>query len=84
MLAVEVLSPSSRLYDTHIKRERFERAGTPACWIVDPVANPWDARLVAWVLPDGKYRQVADVKGEDGFHATLPYRVTVVPADLVR
>jgi Uma2 family endonuclease len=84
-LAVEVLSPSSRLIDTHVKRERFERAGTPTYWVVDPVANPHQARLIAWELGgDGRYRQVADVIGEAEFETKLPYPVSVVPADLVR
>jgi Uma2 family endonuclease len=84
-LAVEVLSPSSRLIDTHVKRERFERAGTPAYWVVDPVARPAEARLIAWELgEDGHYRQVADITGDGRFDATIPYPVTIVPADLVR
>jgi Uma2 family endonuclease len=85
VLAVEVLSPSSRLIDTHVKRERFERAGTPTYWVIDPVARPDEARLIAWELgADGRYRQVADVTGERRFEATNPYPVTIVPADLVR
>jgi Uma2 family endonuclease len=85
VLAVEVLSPSSRLFDTHVKRARFERAGMPAFWVADPVARPAEARLIAWELGDDKrYRQVADVTGEERFDATLPFPVTVIPADLVR
>src|SRR6266542_5279428 len=37
VLAVEVLSPSTRIIDSHVKRERFEREGTPAFWLPDPV-----------------------------------------------
>ena len=85
VLAVEVLSPSTRIIDSHVKRERFEREGTPAFWVVDPVARPDEARLVAWELAeDGRYRQVADVLGEAEHKAGLPYPVTVRPADLVR
>jgi Uma2 family endonuclease len=81
VLAVEVLAPSTRTIDIHVKRERFERAGTPSFWVVDP---KW-MRLVAWELgPDGRYRQVADVTGEQAFKATRPYPVSVIPADLVR
>lgn len=84
-LAVEVLSPSTRQIDLHVKWERFERAGTPAYWIVDPVARPAEARLIAWELgPDKKYRQVADVSGDGRYDAEVPYPVSVVPADLVR
>ncbi|HZN20518.1 MAG TPA: Uma2 family endonuclease [Micromonosporaceae bacterium] len=85
VLAVEVLSPSSRLFDTHVKRERFERAGTPAFWVVDPVAVPDQARLVAWELTgQGRYRRVADVSGEAELRTQVPFELRVVPADLVR
>jgi Uma2 family endonuclease len=85
VLAVEVLSPSSRLIDTHVKRARFERAQVPSFWVVDPVARPGDASLVAWELADdGTYRQVAHVSGEEPFAAARPFPVTVVPAGLVR
>jgi len=84
-LAVEVLSPSTRLIDLNVKRERFRRAGTPAFWVVDPSARPEEARLIAWELRrGGKYHRVADVTGEKRFDATVPYQVSVVPADLVR
>ncbi len=72
------------MIDLEVKRERFERAGTPSYWVVDPVARP-EARLIAWELgPDGKYQQVADVTGEKEFDATLSYQVCVAAADLVR
>jgi Uma2 family endonuclease len=84
-LAVEVLSPSTRLIDLNVKRKRFERSGTPSFWAVDPVARPDEAQLVAWELADdGVYRQVADVTGDAEFQAELPYRVSVNPAALVR
>jgi len=85
VLAVEVLSPSTRMIDLHLKRARFERAGTPQFWIVDPVANPAEARLIAWKLDgDGFYRKVSDVMGDERFTTELPFPVAVVPADLVR
>jgi Uma2 family endonuclease len=84
-LAVEVLSPSTRLIDLKVKRARFERAGTPSFWVLDPIARSEEARLIAWELgPNGKYQQVAEVTGEKEFNATLPYPVCVVAADLVR
>jgi Uma2 family endonuclease len=84
-LAVEVLSPSTRVYDLNVKRERFERARTPAFWALDPVAVPHEAQLIAWELaPDGRYQQVAEVTGEKEFRAALPYQVSVIPAALVR
>lgn len=41
LLVVEVLSPSTARYDRVIKRAFYQRAGVPACWIVDV-----DARVV--------------------------------------
>jgi hypothetical protein len=71
--------------DLHVKRERFDRAGCPSFWVVDPAARPEEARLVAWQLSVKKqYEQIADVTGEEELHATLPCPVTVVPAALVR
>jgi Uma2 family endonuclease len=85
VLAVEILSPSTRVLDINVKRELFQRAGTPAFWIIDPVARPAEARLLVWELADdGEYQLVAKVTGEEEFRAELPYPVTVVPAALVR
>lgn len=84
-LAVEVLSPSTRQIDMHVKLERLERAECPSFWLVDPCARPEEAGLVVWQLNEHKrYEQIAVVTGDEEFHATLPYPVTVVPAALVR
>jgi Uma2 family endonuclease len=84
-LAVEVLSPGPRLIDMHVKLERLERAECPSFWLVDPCARPGEAGLVVWQLNEHKrFEQVAVVTGDEEFHATLPYPVTVVPAALVR
>jgi Uma2 family endonuclease len=85
VLAVEVLSASTRLIDLNVKKARLEQAGTPCYWVVDPVARPDEARLIAWELDErGEYQQVADVRGESEYHATRPFPVTVIPAALVR
>jgi Uma2 family endonuclease len=83
MLAVEVLSNSTRLIDLNVKKERLRRAGTPAYWVVDPVARPAEARLIAWELVKDEYRQVADVRGDEVYEATVPFPVRVVPDELV-
>ncbi len=81
LLAVEVLSPSTRGLDLLTKRDRLRRAGCASYWVVDPAA----ARVVAWELDtDGDYRQVADVTGEQSWTASRPFSVTVVPAALVQ
>lgn len=79
VLAIEVLSPSTRRFDLMVKRSRFEAAGCGSFWVVDPD----EPRLIAWDLNDGAYVEVANVVGEEVFQATNPYPVTVRPADLV-
>jgi Uma2 family endonuclease len=79
LLAVEVLSPSTRRYDVMLKFSRFEAAGCPAYWVVDPDTPS----LIAWELQDGAYVQVAKVTGDEPAHLTSPFDVTVVPADLI-
>ena len=34
-LVVEILSPSTRAYDEHVKHRLYERAGLPEYWLVD-------------------------------------------------
>ena len=81
LLAVEVLSPSTRGIDLLLKRDRLRRSGCASYWVLDPL----DPRLIAWDLDDrGEYVEVADVGGETHWTAGLPYPVTVTPGDLVR
>jgi Uma2 family endonuclease len=79
LLAVEVLSPSTRLIDLNLKRARYEAAGCPSYWVIDPD----EPSLVAWELRDAAYVEVAHVVGEETFRAARPYGVNVCPAQLV-
>lgn len=79
LLAVEVLSPSNRLYDLTTKFSRYERADVASYWVVDPT----ELRLVAWDLQDGRYVEVADVAGDETWTASLPFEVTVSPGSLL-
>jgi Uma2 family endonuclease len=81
-LAVEVSSRSTRLYDRNRKKDVYEGFGIPAYWIVEP--EPDRPRLIAFELRDEKYQVVADVTGDDQWHATRPFPVTIMPAALVR
>jgi Uma2 family endonuclease len=78
LLAVEVLSPSTRLVDLNLKRARYEAAGCPSYWVIDPT----ELSLIAWELQHGEYVEVASASGAEEFVATAPYDVVVVPADL--
>ncbi|GAA3583186.1 Uma2 family endonuclease [Kribbella ginsengisoli] len=78
LLAVEVLSPSTRRVDLMLKFSRLEAAGCPAYWVVDPDTP----ELIAWELRDGTYAQVAKATGDEIARLTVPFEVSVVPADL--
>ena len=79
LLAVEVVSPSTRMVDRNLKLPRFERAGCASFWIVDPVRPS----LTAWELVNDRYVEVAHVTGEQSWSATLPFAVTIIPAHLI-
>jgi Uma2 family endonuclease len=82
LLAVEVSSGSTRLYDWNRKKDVYEGFGIPSYWIVEPERE--QPRLIAFELRDGRYEQVADVTGDEEFHATQPFPVTIRPSALVR
>ena len=80
LLAVEVLSASTRRIDVTLKLSRLESAGCPAYWVVDPD----EPRLHAWELRAGSYVPVADVAGDEVFATTAPFAVQLRPGDLLR
>ena len=81
LLAVEVLSPSTRLKDLNLKKAHYERMGVASYWILDP-EEP--GSLTVFELDDeGRYQQVAHVEGDEEFVATSPFPVTIVPARLL-
>jgi len=56
VLAVELLSDSSRRYDLLLKRSRYERAAIPSYWVVDPDT----LEITIWEPGDaGTYVEVA-------------------------
>lgn len=79
VLAVEVLSPSTRQLDLSHKKELLEKAGCPSYWVIDQVGPT----LTAYELQDGKYAEVARVSDDESWTATAPYSVTIVPRDLL-
>lgn len=81
-LAVEVLSPSTRTKDLLLKRERYERAGVRAYWLVDP--GPRNPSVLALDLVDGGYVEAGRAVGDQRLSLTRPFEITLVPADLAR
>lgn len=80
LLAIEVLSPSTRGIDLLLKRDRLERAACPNYWVVDPDGPS----VIAWNLVDGAYRQVAHATGDEPFEVEVPFPVSFTPASLRR
>lgn len=79
LLAVEVLSPSTRHIDLGLKRSRYEAAGCPSYWVFDPD----EPVLTAWRLRDGQYVEAAHVAGGETFEATEPFPVPATPVQLI-
>jgi Uma2 family endonuclease len=95
LLAVEVLSPSTGLFDLNLKRAAYERMGVATFWLIDPkTVELWAYELDTDVSSgagtsdsgsgEGGYRLVAHVAGEQVFEARRPFPVAVRPADLLR
>ncbi|MDR7252277.1 Uma2 family endonuclease [Nocardioides sp. BE266] len=79
LLAIEVLSPSTRLVDLSLKRARYEAAGCLSYWVADPEAPA----ITAWELHEGAYVEVAALSGGEPFTAAHPFPVSLTPQSLV-
>ena len=79
MLAVEVLSPSTRRIDLHLKRARYEAAGCPSYWVVDP-AEP---SVTVWELREGSYVETGRAVAGERITVTLPFVLDLRPSDLL-
>ncbi len=82
LLAVEVLSPTTRRRDLTVKKRLYEQAGVGAYWVVD--AETDGLALTAWQLREDRYEVVASIAGDEEWTATAPFEVTVVPSRLLR
>lgn len=79
LLAVEVLSPSTRRPDLITKLELLGQAGCPHYWVVDP-----DSRSVRlWRLVEGRYELQARVAGDDEVQVTEPVELSFRVHDLL-
>jgi Uma2 family endonuclease len=81
LLAVEIQSSSTALFDLNIKKTVYERFSIASYWIVIPDVN--QPVLIAFELRDGRYQQVARVTGGKAFPAQRPFPVEIVPSRLV-
>ena len=71
LLAVEVASERTRLYDRTRKKEVYEQYGVKSYWIVNP--DPERPDITAFSLTDGKYRQTGYAVGEERFSTEAPF-----------
>jgi Uma2 family endonuclease len=78
LLAVEVLSPTTRITDVVLKRDLYERSGVPSYWLLDPTHQ----ELTILTLTPTGYTCRAVVQGEEPFTADFPFPVHLSPADL--
>ncbi len=80
LLAVEILSPSTRHIDLGLKRSRYEAAGCPSYWVIDPGVPS----IVAWELVDGRYEVAGEASGDQTLELIGPYPVEINPARLLK
>src|SRR5690606_38590442 len=80
LLAVEVLSPSTRAFDLLLKKDRLERAGCAHYWVVDPDVPA----LRMWQLLDGHYVDSGSAQSSETVTVDLPFPVSITPSELVR
>ena len=79
LLAVEVLSPSTRRYDRTLKLDRYREAGLQAYWLVDPL----EPAVQVFALTDGVLVEQAHVGAGGRVEVTLPYPLGFAVADLL-
>lgn len=80
LLAVEVLSPSTRRIDLLLKRDRFAAAGVPSYWLVDPAVPS----VTVLELVDGAYREAQVRQGTEQVRVSAPFPLKFRPVDLVQ
>lgn len=79
LLAVEVLSPSTRRFDRLLKRDRFEQAGVASYWLVDPD----EPAVVVLELVAGRYVEAGQAAGSERLAVRSPCDVVLCPDDLL-
>lgn len=79
LLAVEILSPSTRAQDLLKKRRLYEEHGVVSYWIFEPE----ESVLTVLELENGRYVEQT-YKDDEVFEAQRPFPVRMVPSELVR
>lgn len=79
VIAVEVLSPSTRAFDLLLKKDRLQRAGCAHYWVIDPDVPT----IIAWQLVDGVYVESGRAEGDDFLVLTEPFPVEIRPTSII-
>ena len=80
LLAVEVLSPSTRRIDLLLKRDRFAAAGVPSYWLIDPHGPV----VHVLELAGDTSRAAQVVHGHDWVRVSAPFALEFRPSDLLQ
>ena len=79
VLAVAVLSPSTKHIDRVLKKNKYEELGTPHYWVVDPMRPS----ITAWELVDGQYVEAGHAESDEALSLERPVPVRIVAQELV-
>lgn len=79
LLAIEILSPSTRGIDLLLKKERLQRAGCAHYWVVDPEAPS----ITAWTLAGGEYGSAIVASDAELFEVEEPLTLALAPRQLI-
>jgi Uma2 family endonuclease len=81
LLAVEVVSPSSRNHDNVTKRRAYARFGLQHYWIADPMKK---TLLILELGQDGSYVDKELLVPGQSWKASEPFEVTIDPAQIFK
>jgi Uma2 family endonuclease len=79
VLAVEVLSPSTRRLDLGTKRLAIAGGGALHYWVVDPL----EPSVIAFDLAGDDFGEVGRATGDEALILTRPFPITIVPSQLL-
>jgi Uma2 family endonuclease len=79
LLAVEVISPSTRTTDVVLKRGLYEQHAVPSYWLLDPDRQ----ELTILELSTNRYICRTVVQGREPVDATLPFPIRLTATEVV-
>jgi Uma2 family endonuclease len=78
LLAVEVISPSTRTTDVVLKRGLYEQHAVPSYWLLDPDRQ----ELTILELTDDRYICQTVIQGDEPFEVTRPFPHRLTAAEV--